>query len=364
VRKRLGIPLSGRGGILEQTQITFHSDDLYRKLPHGKGRHYYVADEAGASFVVQGSRTQFTLNLRADDDVDARRAVTDRIGLDFDFEVQNVRRWKLHLLAADRYRDGRVFLAGDAVHLVIPTGGLGMNTAVGDAVDLGWKLAGTIHGWGGPALLDSYEVERAAVAAVNVRASGWAAEGMFLWRAQWKPEITEDSPRGDAVRSALAAAADRHQRRVHEMVGVELGYTYAGSELVAFEPDNVAEWDFVAYTPHARPGVRVPHMWLRDGRALHDVTGHYYTLLDLTGRVDTSAVEDAFETVGAPLEAVHLDEPDARAVFGAGLLLLRPDLHVFWRGDQLPAAEPFVRAATGHGAGAFGRPAAAQAVAR
>lgn len=356
VRKQLGIPLSGRGGIIEQTQITFRSEHLYERLPFGKGRHYYLADEAGSSFVVQGSRTQFTLNLRADDDINARSAVADRIGFDVDFEIQNVRRWKLHLLLADRYRDGRVFLAGDAAHLVIPTGGLGMNTAVGDAVDLGWKLAGTVHGWGGPGLLDSYEVERRAVGAANVRASGWAAEGMFLWRNEWKPEISEDSARGEAVRAALAAAADRHQRRVHEMIGTELGYSYAGSDLVAFEPNNDAVWDPVTYTPHARPGVRVPHVWLRDGRALQDVVGRDYTLLDVTGRADTSRLTQAFDDVGAPLVVVSLDEPEARAVLGAGLLLLRPDLHVFWRGDQLPDVEQLAKAATGHGTGVFGCP--------
>jgi 2-polyprenyl-6-methoxyphenol hydroxylase-like FAD-dependent oxidoreductase len=183
VRKRLGIKLSGRGAITEQLQITFRSDDLYDKIPIGKGRHYYVADEQGAAFVVQGSRREFTLNLRPSDDIDLRAAISERIGFDIDFEVLKSRRWKLHLLLADHYRDGRVFLAGDAAHLVIPTGGLGMNMGVGDSIDLSWKLAGTIHGWGGPGLLDSYEPERRKVGARNVEASGWAAEGMFLWRA-------------------------------------------------------------------------------------------------------------------------------------------------------------------------------------
>ena len=353
VRKRLGIKLEGRGGISELQQITFRSAELYDKIPIGKGRHYYIADNASASFVVQGSRQEFTLNLSASDDIDMRAAIRERVGFDFDFEVLNDRRWKLHLLLAARYREGRVFLAGDAAHLVIPTGGLGMNMGVGDSVDLAWKLAGTIRGWGGPGLLDSYEPERRKVGARNVQASGWAAEGMFLWRALWKPEITADTPEGEAARRALGAAANVHQRRVHEMIGVELGYSYAGSNLVAYEPGNIDDWDTVRYTPHARPGVRIPHVWLTDGRAIQDALGPDYALLDLTGRTDTSAIEVAFKAAGAPLQVLHSDEPGARAVYGASLLLLRPDLHVFWRGEQLPDAVQLTKAATGFGQETF-----------
>ncbi|MBN9619823.1 MAG: FAD-dependent monooxygenase, partial [Actinobacteria bacterium] len=82
------------------------------------------------------------------------------IGFDCDLEILNVNTWRPHLLVAERYRDGRVFIAGDAAHLVIPTGGLGMNTGVGDAIDLSWKLAGVVRGWGGDGLLDGYEIER------------------------------------------------------------------------------------------------------------------------------------------------------------------------------------------------------------
>jgi 2-polyprenyl-6-methoxyphenol hydroxylase-like FAD-dependent oxidoreductase len=360
VRKKLGIKLEGRGGIVEQLQITFRSRDLYDRIPIGKGRHYYVADEQGASFVVQGSRKDFTMNLRPAEGLDLAAEIRKRIGFDVEFQVMNSRRWKLHLLLAERYREGRVLIAGDAAHLVIPTGGLGMNMGVGDAIDLGWKLAGTVQGWGGPALLDSYETERRKVGARNVQASGWAAEGMFMWRGYWKPEITEDSPRGAQVRAELGAAADTDQRRVHEMIGVELGYSYAGSDLIAFEADNIDDWDTTTYTPHARPGVRIPHVWLSDGRAMQDALGPDYALLDLSGTADTSVVEAAFAAAGAPLQVLRSDEPEARAVYGAPLLLLRPDLHVFWRGDELPDAKELTAAATGHGRGAFGRPAGAQ----
>jgi hypothetical protein len=172
---------------------------------------------------------------------------------------------------------------------------------------------------------------------------------MGMWRSLWKPYVRDDTPEGAALRAEIGRVADQHHRRVHEMVGVELGYSYAGSALVAHEPDNVADWDTTKYTPHTRPGVRVPHMWLKDGRALQDALGANYTLLDLTGGCDTASLEAQFAGTGAPLEVLHLQEPRIRDVYGCALLLLRPDMHVFWRGEALPAAlDEFVRAATGH----------------
>ena len=220
VRKRLGIKLEGQGSIRATRQVFFRSEQLYDRIPIGKGRHYYVADDKGGAFVVQGDRKEFTLNVALPEGADVEKEVHSRVGFDFDFKLLNVSNWKLHLLLAERYRERRVLLAGDAVHLVIPTGGLGMNTGVGDAFDLSWKLAGTLAGWGGPGLLDSYEWERRKVGARNVKASGWAAAGMGMWRTLWRPEVTEDSSAGAELRAEIGRMADLHHRRVHEMIGV------------------------------------------------------------------------------------------------------------------------------------------------
>jgi 2-polyprenyl-6-methoxyphenol hydroxylase-like FAD-dependent oxidoreductase len=349
VRKTLGIKLQGRGGLADMRQVTFRSEGLYDAIPIGKGRHYYIADELNTGFVVQGSRKDFTLGGTIPDDVDLEQAIRDRIGFDTDVEVRNSISWKFHLLLAERYRKGRIFLAGDAVHLVIPTGGLGMNTGIGDAIDLSWKLAGTIHGWGGPGLLDSYEDERRKVGKRNVDAAGWAAEGMMMWRAVWGPEVTDDTSQGAAKRAEIGHAADLHHRRVHEMIGVELGYSYAGSDLIAYEPGNITDWDTTTYTAHTRPGVRVPHIWLRDGRAIQDALGEDYNFIDLTGRCDSRELEAAFGRLGAPLHVLRIDDPHARTVYECPLLLLRPDLHIYWRGDTLPdTVTELAEAATGH----------------
>ena len=305
---------------------------------------------AGSSMVAQGDRKEFTLHSSLPPDTDFAAVIRDLIGFPCDFEIRYVIPWRHHLLVAERYRDRRVFLAGDAIHLVIPTGGLGMNTGVGDAFDLSWKLAGVINGWGGPGLLDGYEQERRPIGIRNVAAAGWAAAGVPIWRALVTPAVYENTPKGDEVRRNLAASFDVNHRRMHGMVGVESAYSYAGSPLIADEPGNVAEWETSNYTPHARPGVRIPHMWLNDGRAMQDVLGDDYTLLDLRGDCDTAPLEVAFSALGAPLKVLRLDEARVRDVYGAAVFLLRPDLHIAWRGDGPPLnAAGLAAVATGHG---------------
>jgi 2-polyprenyl-6-methoxyphenol hydroxylase-like FAD-dependent oxidoreductase len=349
VRKQLGVKLEGQGGMRQLVQVIFRSDTLYERIVTGKGRHYQFADPHFSSMVAQGCRTEFTLHSTLPADTDFRPVIENLVGFPCEFEILYVVPWRHNLLIADRYRVGRVFLAGDAVHLVIPTGGLGMNTGVGDAFDLAWKLAGTLRGWGGPGLLDSYEFERRPVGVRNVAAAGWAAAGVPVWRALVTSAIHEDSPEGDAERARVAACFDVEHSKMHGMVGVESNYSYAGSPLIAYEAGNVPEWETSRYVPHTRPGVRIPHMWLDDGAAMQDILGYDYTLLDLRGDCDAAPVQAAFDTLGAPLAVVHRDEPRVRSVYDASIFLLRPDLHIAWRGDRLPRdAVGLARMATGH----------------
>jgi hypothetical protein len=223
-----------------------------------------------------------------------------------------------------------------------------MNTGVGDAFDLSWKLAGTLQGWGGPALLDAYEGERRPIGVRNVEAAGWAAAGVPIWRKLVRPEIYDDTPEGEKLRKEVAASFDVNHRRMHGMVGVEAGYSYAGSPLIADEPGNVAEWEISRYVPKAMPGARIPHMWLSDGSALQDRLGQNFTLLDLEGDCNTAPIEAAFKKIGAPLDVLRLDEKRLREVYGKSVFLLRPDLHIVWRGDGPPAnPEELAAIATG-----------------
>jgi hypothetical protein len=253
-------------------------------------------------------------------------------------------------LLADGYGKGRIWLAGDAVHLVIPTGGLGMNSGVGDAIDLSWKLAATLQGWGGPRLLASYEAERRPIGARNVDASRQASRGRRAWRAAYKPDIRDNTPDGAETRGNLARVADVEQRKSNEMIGAELGYRYANSPVVWPAAGEPPEDNVMKYVPSSWPGARLPHVWLADGSALHDHIGDGYTLLCLGGaQAGADALATAFARYRAPFTALAIGDAHARAIYGYDLLLLRPDLHVVWRGNRLPDDPAKLAAiATGH----------------
>lgn len=349
VRKQLGIALAGDGNLLQLRQALFHCAELYARIPIGKGRHYHVADTQSTQLILQDDTRHFTLHSAVESDADMPAMFEKTCGMPVQYEMLSVNEWRQNLLLADRYQNGRAFLAGDAVHLVIPTGGLGMNSGVGDAVDLGWKLAATLQGWGGPGLLACYEAERRPVGANNVAASRHATVGRRAWRAEVRPEIRERTPAGEAARTHLAAVADREQRKSNEMIGAELGYHYHGSPLIASERD-APPYGFIDYTPTAIPGVRLPHVRLGDGTPIQDRIGDGYTLVRLGGtRADTSALGRAFARIGAPYAELTAGGTAARDVYGHDLVLVRPDLHVVWRGNAAPDdADGLARLATGH----------------
>ena len=228
VRRQLGIKLSGEGNLLQLRQALYYCEDLYERIPIGKGRHYHVADDKADFLIVQDSTKHFTLHAITENDADMKPLFEQAVAMPVKYDMLYVGAWKQNLLLADRYQEGRVFLAGDAVHLVIPTGGLGMNTGVGDAIDLSWKLAATLQGWGGPKLLASYESERRQVGDRNVAASTFASRGRNKWRAMWRPNIRDNTPEGAQTRAELLRVAEYEQSKGNKMTGAELGYRYEG----------------------------------------------------------------------------------------------------------------------------------------
>jgi 2-polyprenyl-6-methoxyphenol hydroxylase-like FAD-dependent oxidoreductase len=340
VRKQLGVALRGEGNLLRLFQALYVCPSLFDMIPigagPGRGRHYHVADDKATFLIMQDSTRHWTLHAVVERPEDMAAQFERTVGVRVPYEMLYVGPWKQNLLLADRYQAGRVFLAGDAAHLVIPTGGLGMNTGVGDAVDLSWKLHATLAGWGGPHLLRSYEIERRQVGDRNVGASRYASLGRRKWRATYRADIRDATPGGQATRETLARTADVEQRKTNEMIGAELGYRYVGSPIVVDEPGG-PEHLFREYLPTTWPGARLPHVWLRDGSALHDRIADGYTLLRLgSSPADTGALDRAMRARGAPFATLSLDDEAARSVYGYELILIRPDLHVVWRGNRAP----------------------------
>ena len=350
VRRQLGIQLQGEANLLQLRQALYRCDDLFERIPIGKGRHYHVADAHNSFLIVQDSTRHFTLHATVGSDEAMKTQFEQTVAMPVRYEMLSCAPWRQNLLLAESYGKGRVFLAGDAVHLVIPTGGLGMNSGVGDAVDLSWKLAATLQGWGGPHLLASYEAERRPIGARNVDASRQASRGRRAWRAAYKPNIRDKTPEGAQTRANLARIADVEQRKSNEMIGAELGYRYDNSPIVWPEVGEPPEDNVMRYMPTSWPGARLPHVWLTDGSALHDRIGDGYTLLAFGGdKVGADALARGFATYKAPFTALAIIDGHAREIYGYDLLLLRPDLHVVWRGNRLPDDPVKLAAiATGH----------------
>ena len=353
VRKELGIELSGEGNLLGLRQALYHCAELFERLPlgngPGKGRHYHVADDKATQLIMQDSTKHWTLHSMVETNAEMDRQFENTVGAPVRYQRLSCDPWRQNLLLADRYGKGRVFLAGDAVHLVIPTGGLGMNSGIGDAVDLSWKLAATLHGWGGPHLLASYEIERRQVGEHNVGASRYATLGRRKWRSMWRPDIRDDTPAGAATRHNLSAVAGIEQRKSNEMIGAELGYRYVDSPVICNIPGG-PEHLFREYQPTTWPGARLPHIWLDDGTPMQDRIPDGYTILNLgRTKADLSGLECAIRMHGAPVAVLDVPDRIARDICGYDLVLLRPDLHVVWRGNAPPEDAAEVAAiATGH----------------
>jgi hypothetical protein len=224
-----------------------------------------------------------------------------------------------------------------------------MNSGVGDAIDLSWKLAATLRGWGGPNLLKSYEIERRQIGERNVGASRYATIGRRKWRSMWRPNIRDDTPEGEATRRNLSAVADVEQRKSNEMIGAELGYRYVDSPIICNVPGG-PEHLFRDYQPTTWPGARLPHLWLDDGTPMQDHVPDGYSILKLgRSRADTGELERAIRFHGAQVSVLNVPDAVARDIYGYDLVLLRPDLHVVWRGQGPPADAAKVAAiATGH----------------
>jgi 2-polyprenyl-6-methoxyphenol hydroxylase-like FAD-dependent oxidoreductase len=353
VRRELGIGLSGEGNLLELRQALFRCDELFERLPigagPGHGRHYHVADDKATFLIMQDSTKHWTLHSVLDSDDKMKTEFERTVGIAVNYEMLSCAPWRQNLLLADAYGKDRVFLAGDAVHLVIPTGGLGMNSGVGDAIDLSWKLAATLAGWGGPNLLKSYEVERRQIGERNVGASRYATIGRRKWRGMWRPNLRDDSAAGADTRRNLAAVADVEQRKSNEMIGAELGYRYVDSPIIANVPGG-PEHLFREYQPTTWPGARLPHVWLDDGTPMQDCIPDGYAILKLGGaKADAGGLQSALRDRGAPATVIEVPDSRAREVYGCDLILVRPDLHVVWRGHGTPEEPARIAAiATGH----------------
>lgn len=341
VREHADIPLEGDFGIVPIYMIHFHSTDM--EILGKFGAAYHLQTGFG-TLIAQNGKDIWTLHVVQPPETDLEAIKPTELleqfaGTEFDYEILVANHWTPHLVVAEEYRNKRVLLAGDAAHQFIPTGGYGMNTGVWDAADLGWKLAAVLNGWGGDALLDSLEERRkialqnraGAISNMNER---FAIEG-YIQEKRANTDI--ESKDAERVRSEIAAEIVRVGNAENESWGIEHGYRYIDSNIIAYPDDTSDEpmFDRLSAQPSAWPGSRLPHFFLADGEPLFDKLGKGFTIICLDG-ADASSLQEAADNLSIPLEQLKIADDANLAGLGAAFMLVRPDQHIAWSDNSLP----------------------------
>jgi 2-polyprenyl-6-methoxyphenol hydroxylase-like FAD-dependent oxidoreductase len=334
VRGCLGIRLEGQSRVVQRFMTHFRSTATDVLQRFGVAWHY---QSAAGTLIAQNDRELWTLQTRwpegiAPEAVDVHALLQGFAGCNFNYEILVANAWTPHLVVAVSYGTGRVFLAGDAAHQYIPTGGYGMNTGIGDACDIGWKLAAVLHGFGGPGLLASYDAERRPIGLRNREASRRHSQVRAKIAALYHPDLTaSDSTRADAARAEARRRIAAIGNAENESFGIELGYAYADSPVICNEPGAEIPDDPLRYVPTTAPGVRMPSVVMGNGIPIFDHLGPWFTLAGF-GKQPSEALVAPATRRGMPLKVVQFEEPELTCVYGSQLLLIRPDQHIAWRG--------------------------------
>jgi 2-polyprenyl-6-methoxyphenol hydroxylase-like FAD-dependent oxidoreductase len=356
VRQALGIRYAGETGVTRPfvggRMYAVHAriPDFYRAVPHRPAWMNVAFNPERRCFMpaVDG-KGEFAFHTQLkpgehEDRVTESEAVSmvqQTVGLPLRVEVIARAPWTAgHSLVAENFSRGRIFMGGDAAHLFTPTGGLGYNTAIEDAVNLGWKLAAVLKGFAADSLLATYEAERRPLALRNTAYAKHFADSLGNYVPP--PEIEDDTPAGEAARRRAGEYYAAHGRAEFNIPGITFGGRYDGSPAIVPDgtqppPDNPN-----IYVPTATPGGRPPHLWLEDGRSLYDCFGFEWTLLRL-GAADG----EGFIETGLPLTVFDLKIPEARDLYAADLVLIRPDQIVAWRGNADREAKDIIRKVCG-----------------
>ncbi len=359
VRKQLGIAWGGDTGFKRKFMggkmlaVYLKAPDFYARNANDRAWMYVVVNPQLRAFIMSvDGVSEFAFHIQMADDAatealtetDARRLFSLAYGQDIQIEILSMATWLAgHALVAESFQRGRILLGGDAVHLFTPTGGLGYNTAVEDAVNLGWKLAAVLKGQAGADLLESYERERRPLAMRNTGYARQFADSIGLYDAA--PELEEDSLAGALARAAASDYLNGHVRREFNIPGVTFGGRYDGSPIIVADGTSAPPDAPNTYVPSACPGGRPPHAWLADGRSLYDTFNFEWTLLVLgEDAPDASGFERTAQQAGLDLKVVRHTAAELLALYEAPLVLIRPDQIVAWRGHETSRApEIFAR---------------------
>jgi 2-polyprenyl-6-methoxyphenol hydroxylase-like FAD-dependent oxidoreductase len=361
VRKSIGAAFSGDAAITRVVSLHICAPDLLDRIPNRPAHRYFLLNQrqTGGAVSLNG-RDRWSIHVMlptADSDpkdLDRDRAIRAIIGVgsDFRYEIFADDAWTGRRLLADRVREGRVFLCGDAAHIWVPNAGYGMNAGIADAENLAWRLAAVVHGWGGPALLDGYERERLPI---TDQVSRFAKDLAIKNRADElrnpPAELTLNSPAGEAARRRFGEILSEVNLAQFTPLGLNFAYFYDDSPNIIYDGEAAPAYGLGDYTPSTVPGCRAPHFPRADGSSLYDQLGPDYTLLRFDPGVEVDGLTDAAARRGVPLTVLDVDQAEASPAYRHKLVLVRPDRHVAWRGDEAPGDGLYlIDVVTGHAA--------------
>ncbi len=363
VRKQMGVSLAGESGRQREFMggrmyaIYLKCPSYYEQMPNPPAwMNVTVNTEQRAFMTAIDGKEEFSYHFQLKpgqdedliDDAEAKRQVYTGWGKELPMEILSRVSWTAgYTLVAEKLRLGRAFIGGDAAHLFTPAGGMGYNTAIEDAVNLSWKLSAVLQGYGGEALLQSYDTERRAVA---VRNTGYArAFADSLGNFVAVPELEQATPDGEEARRIAGEYYNKHARAEFNIPGFTLGARYDGSEVIASDGTNPPPDGPNVYHPTACPGGRAPHTWFADGTSLYDKFSFEWTLLQMAANnAGMDKLVHAANVAGMPINAVTIADSKLRDLYEADFALIRPDQVVAWRGSATNAgAESLIARVSG-----------------
>jgi 2-polyprenyl-6-methoxyphenol hydroxylase-like FAD-dependent oxidoreductase len=346
VRKTMGANFQGTASIQYVQSTCIRAPELIKRLPRKPAWLYFAlnARRCGSMIAIDGHETWIIHNwlYHGETDFDAvNRDWAIRtilgVGADFHYDVVSKEDWIGRRLVADRFHDRRVFICGDAAHLWISTGGYGMNAGIADAANLAWLLAAAIKGWAPPAILNAYQAERQPLTEQASRLIMDVALQVMQQRRAITPDLEAPGPAGDALRARVGKEAYALDIQQQCCGGLNFGYYYDNSPLIAYDDEPPPAYTMGSFTSSTVPGCRAPHLWLGKHRSLYDALGPDYTLLRTDDSVSVDGLLQAAALRGVPLAVLDVTTSEAAVTYQHKLTLVRPDQHVAWRGDAVPA---------------------------
>ncbi|WP_447726595.1 FAD-dependent oxidoreductase [Sphingomonas koreensis] len=359
VRKLIGGALQG-DAVVQRVQSTYiDAPGLLDRLGSAPGwmNYNYNPRRSGTVLAIDGVRRWLVHNyLRPEEadfaSVDRDAGVRTILGVDSDFPYTMISEedWIGRRLVADKFRDRRMFIAGDAAHLWVPYAGYGMNAGIADGMNLAWMIAARIQGWGGDAILDAYEAERRPITEQVSRFAMKHAGGAIKERNNLPIEIENDTPEGAAARQRVGEAAYALNVQQYACAGLNYGYFYDASPVIAYDGDAQPGYSMHDYSPSTVPGCRLPHFMLADGRSLYDLMGPAFTLLQLDRGTDVAPLLAAANVRGVPMTVLPIDRAldGVPEVYAHGLVIARSDAHIIWRGNAVDDPTALIARLTGN----------------